>query len=101
MPRHALFTLISVASLSASSALAGGAPEPEKTRPLPPVTDTACGAETHQSLIGKIWSSDLLAGFDGKVRVLEKDSVATMDYLFNRLNVLLDEDGRVEALTCG
>ncbi|KAA2312515.1 hypothetical protein DL237_16700 [Pseudooceanicola sediminis] len=106
MPRrHSHFALmICLAMLgSGCSAIAGGAPDPApgKTVPVPPASETTCGAEDFNDLIGKIWSPELLGDYDGKLRVLEKGSMATMDYVIGRLNVRLDEDGRVESLSCG
>lgn len=90
--------------IGSGSARAGGPPEVEsgKQRPVTaPETGAGCGADSYGYLAGKIWSPELLEGFEGRLRVLEKGSVATMDYLPDRLNLRLDDDGRIESLTCG
>lgn len=67
------------------------------------VSDTpedTCGAAALQSLVGQDRSA--LAGMEPgpKLRILEPGSVVTMDFRADRLNIELDEDGRVVRLYC-
>ncbi|MGK6321678.1 I78 family peptidase inhibitor [Sphingomonas sp. DT-51] len=57
------------------------------------------------SLVGQRWSEDMRAPLLGaatrEVRVLRVGQPRTMDLREDRLNVILDADGRVVEITCG
>lgn len=63
--------------------------------------DGDCGTEALAPLVGQPWSEDLLPPREAPVRVLRPGDMMTMDHMPARLNVHLDDTGRVSALRCG
>ncbi|MCP5088617.1 MAG: hypothetical protein GY952_17650 [Rhodobacteraceae bacterium] len=73
--------------------------DPVLSEPTPIADD--CGAAGLQWLVGE--SSDVLDGrrFAKRVRVIKPGMAITMDYLPNRLNIAIGEDGRIVRVYCG
>jgi len=71
------------------------------TTPTSSQADDECGAQSRQHLVGTP-ESDLdrstLPEFN---RVLHPNTPATMDYRPDRLNVLVDDNGKIERVSCG
>jgi len=93
------------AAILALSACAGD----EAARPSPPPPPTAgepgCGADRLGAYIGKPASDDNLAAIRKEsganaIRVIKPGMAVTMDYRPDRLNVELDDAGRITALRC-
>ena len=63
--------------------------------------DDGCGAQAQQVLVGQ--GREALAGFEPgpKLRILEPGMAMTMDFRFDRLNIELDEAGKVTRVFCG
>ena len=61
----------------------------------------ACGADELQELVGQ--SPDMMGMMDIPMdaRMLGPDSVATTDFVPDRLNISYDEDGVVTRVWCG
>ena len=71
-----------------------------------PTPETDCNAEAAVSFIGQIATPDVveaarLAAHAAEARVIPKDGGATRDFKPNRLNVMLDEAGRIAEFRCG
>lgn len=92
----------------------GGKPVPPKSDPLPPeqvrvapgIERQNCDAEPAQRFVGRMSSdavvAEVRAASGARVaRVIGHDMMVTMDYSGDRVNVQLDEDGRIVAITCG
>lgn len=84
----------------------GEQPHHEQIRVAPGLEDNACRAEAAQRFIGQ--SSDratvqaaVAASGAKTVRVIEPGMMVTMDYRGDRLNIRVDADGRIVAVTCG
>lgn len=69
---------------------------PEQTQ-----NDDACGANRHQSLIGTPETDLNKSALGRNTRIIHPDSVMTMDYSAQRLNVYVDKEGKVSRVTCG
>jgi len=70
--------------------------------PPPPSPDAdACGAGGLQQLVGQKRAAFDESAIDGPLRVVPPGSAMTMDYRADRLNVELDEDGRITRIWCG
>lgn len=98
LPLSALF-LAAMAGCTAQTAV-----EPA---PIPPVASESpgCGAEQLGAYVGRDATDDTLAAIRGwrgenPVRVLKPGSIMTMDYRPNRLNVYLDDKGRITEFKC-
>ena len=77
-------------------AIAGDAEEPQLT----------CNADAVQSLVGQEASEAVVAratadSGSASVRVLGPGDAATMDFREDRLNILTDDAGVIEQLSCG
>lgn len=61
----------------------------------------ACGASAFQGLVGQ--TEDALEAVDlpGDYRVIHPGDMVTADLRFERLNVLFDAQGTIEAVVCG
>ncbi|MFZ5635338.1 MAG: I78 family peptidase inhibitor [Pseudomonadota bacterium] len=80
-------------------------PEPE-IRVGPGLEDGACRAEAAQRFVGRMPDEDtvreaMAASGAATVRVIAHDTMVTMDYRGDRLNLRLDESGRIAAIACG
>ena len=101
-------------ALAASLALAactssGPSSVPREPAPEPPsVTQRGdtCGARTVQDRVGRDYSEALRAAIEEEsgaamLRVLRPGDAATMDHRPDRLNIRLDDDDRIQQITCG
>lgn len=75
--------------------------------PAAPVTPpaagnlTSCGGTAYTAFIGRPVADLQIAGLPTSARIIRPDTAVTMDYSAQRLNVRLDGQDRVVALTCG
>ena len=89
--------------LAAAALLCAGCTPPPQ--PIPPASRD-CNAAAAQRLIGRQQSPELIreaqrrAGA-GAVRVLRPGQMVTMEYRADRLNIRVDAQGKVLAITCG
>lgn len=95
------------ALLPAFLALAACVATPDPAPPFPgPVSPDlppadACGAPDLQGLVGQNRSVLETMRFAGPVRVIEPGMAVTMDYNPARLNIELNDAGRILRVTCG
>lgn len=91
MIRAAMVSLVLVAGCSAAPA-----PEPEPEQDTLPDT---CNAAKYQSLVGQ----DAVAGqsLPDPKRIYGLNDMVTLDYDAARLNVKLDDAGKIAAIDCG
>lgn len=78
----------------------------EQIRVGPGLGEETCNAEAAQSLVGRSASEAVVkqavaASGAKSVRVIPHDGMVTMDYRGDRLNIQLDEHGKIVAITCG
>lgn len=78
----------------------------EQIRVGPGLGENACNAEAAQSLVGRSASEAVVkqattTSGAKTVRVIPHDGMVTMDYRGDRLNIQLDEQGKIVAITCG
>lgn len=71
-----------------------------------PPPETACDARAAASFVGQSATPDVVeaarqAAQAAEARVIPKDGGATRDFKPDRLNVMLDEVGRIAELRCG
>jgi len=64
-------------------------------------SDDLCQAQSRQHLVGTPASELDKSTLPQGTRVLYPDSVATMDYRRDRLNVMVDKAGKIESVSCG
>lgn len=90
------------AGLALSACLPEATPAPEDgVSSLPAPADDTCGARAAGALIGKDKSAlASLAGRRDPMRVISPGQAVTMDYIQNRLNVELDEAGKIIRMSC-
>lgn len=105
-----LFAMISIAGCAP---MASHEPPPgAETTPAPEIRvgpgpeDGACRAEAAQRFVGRMPDEDtvrdaMAASGAATVRVIAHDAMVTMDYRGDRLNLRLDESGRIAAVACG
>ena len=60
-----------------------------------------CGAAGYQHLVGQDRAVLQTMRFGTNVRILEPNSPATTDYRVDRLNILIDDSGRIKSVSCG
>ena len=95
-----------LAATASLLALAGCSEKtPPRPAPPPPPVNADCGAGQLGAYIGREATGDVIAAIrawrgDNPVRVLKPGSVMTMDYRAGRLNLFLDEQGRIKAFKC-
>lgn len=77
-------------------------PQPPQITPaLPDVGADTCGARSHALLIGQPMTALHRTAILKPVRVIRPDTMVTMDYLEHRVNIYLDANDRIEAISCG
>lgn len=67
----------------------------------PPAQIGTCGASELQYLVGKPETVLQTMKFAGPVRIIQPGMAVTMDYSESRLNILINDTGRIESVTCG
>lgn len=102
--RRSLFSIVLTAALFAGCS---STPTPSgPTVKTSAATPERCSTEPLTDLIGKPGSQELLdqarqrSGAQ-RARMLNPDDMMTLDYDSQRLNIDLDEQGRVHRLSCG
>lgn len=78
----------------------------ERIRVGPGLDENGCKAEAAQGLVGRDGSEAVVkqamtASGAKTVRVIPHDGMVTMDYRGDRLNIQLDEQGKIVSITCG
>jgi len=66
-----------------------------------PSADDPCGAARFGHLVGSSGDKVSESMFPQGSRVLRPGMVMTMDYRGDRLNVVIDDDGKVDRVYCG
>lgn len=103
-----LFATIAPA-LTFAAALSGctgtGSDNVADASPPPPSMEPSCGADQLASYVGQPASDEVIAKIaawrgDKPMRVLKPGMAVTMDYRPDRLNVQVDEDGKIKGFTC-
>ncbi len=92
---------IAVLTLTALSACQTGAGETSVPAALPEGEADTCGASEFAAAIGTAQADHDFADPDRPLRIIPPMSAITMDHNPSRLNVDLDEDGKVLRLWCG
>ena len=80
------------ALLLLAACVAEGGPEP---------VAEACGASGLQVLVGQPASRLETMRFSQPLRVINPGQMVTMDYIEARLNISVDEAGRISRVSCG
>ena len=78
--------------------LAGCAATPPQ---LPPQTADTCNAATYETLLGQDATALETTLLLGKVRVIRPGDAVTMDFLADRINFMIDDNGRIAKISCG
>ncbi len=68
--------------------------------PVPPAAEDSCGARQYVGLVGKPVSSRGVPAAGPRVRHIWPNTIVTMDLQPTRLNVMIREDGTIEAFRC-
>lgn len=68
---------------------------------LPPLADDTCGMAAAAGLIGQDQSAMGSIRRSGPWRVIHPNQPVTMDFSAERLNVYIDQAGRIGRLSCG
>jgi len=87
------------AGLLALALLAAGCVTPAAPAPEPPQRDT-CGIAQFAHLIGTPAANIDRATLPPRTRIITPDMAVTMDYVEERLNIMVGTDGRVGSLRC-
>lgn len=98
-------------ALFAFAAMAACTTTPEATSPKRPDTPEtvvmpaeqadACKAQSYQNLVGKPATDPAVPPADRLVRHIRPDSIVTLDYVFERLNIDIDTKGVITGIRCG
>jgi hypothetical protein len=91
--------------LAAAALMSAGCTAPPQSTPPPP-EHAACNVAAAQGLIGRRNSPALAQEAQrrtgaGAVRVLRPGQMVTMEYRADRLNIRVDTQGKVLAVSCG
>ncbi|HLU04697.1 MAG TPA: I78 family peptidase inhibitor [Advenella sp.] len=73
----------------------------QSTAPGQPQAEDQCGAQSHQNLVGTREADLNKSSLPKATRMIHPDSVVTMDYSAQRLNVYVGKDGKINRVTCG
>lgn len=100
---NALIALGATLSLSACAAQMDAEPD-APAEPAPSGTadsGEACGADMLQPMIGQPEGEIHEPSLPQPYRIIHPGQAVTMDYNPNRLNIEINDDGRVETVECG
>lgn len=68
--------------------------------PTGAVSPESCGAESLQGLVGQPESVVAAMTFTQDVRIIRPGTAVTMDYRPDRLNIVIDAQGKVSSVNC-
>lgn len=68
---------------------------------VPPSPEGSCGAPDLQYLVGQSDSVLQTMKFGGDTRIIYPGMAVTMDYREDRLNIEIDEAGKISRVNCG
>lgn len=91
------FALIALITTCLSTAACAGPPVNEAPAPVP----TSCDAAGLQGLIGLSRNLAELFARERPARILEHDSIITMEFRPNRLNIVMGPNGQIATIRCG
>lgn len=89
--------LVLPAALMLGACQGGGSDSPVASQP----DRDACGARAYSDRIGKDHERYDFKALDRPVRIVGPDMAMTMDYRAERLNVDIDDKGRITRIWCG
>jgi hypothetical protein len=92
-----LFTPAVLAMTVATAACVPEGPQP----PMGPSNPDACGASALSGLVGQDRKVLETMKFGTNTRIIEPGMAVTMDYSESRLNISIDEAGKIDRVTCG
>lgn len=72
----------------------------QSSMPFEPVSD-ACGSLGYLSMVGAKEDAIKASTFPEGTRIIRPDTAVTHDYRAERLNVHINEKGRIERIACG
>jgi len=90
----AIIPLLMLAACQSPSTSQGQSPDHTQAK-------DECGAESRQNLVGTAGAALDRSALPKNTRIIHPDTVVTMDYLVQRLNVYIGRDGKIERVTCG
>ena len=90
--RYAIIILLLVSACTAVEPQAPATPAP---------ADDTCNASDYAGLVGQDATALERVLLMGKVRVIRPGQAVTMDFMPDRINFRIAEDGRIAAITCG
>lgn len=84
----------------------GSLPPEEQIRVAPGILDESCSAEPAQRFVGRTADEDTVraavsASGAKAARVIKPDMMVTMDYRGDRLNLRVDDAGKIIEISCG
>ncbi|GGY41950.1 I78 family peptidase inhibitor [Parvularcula lutaonensis] len=65
-----------------------------------PTGEMSCPAKDYQGFVGKNLAAVIYPA-DLKVRIIEPGMMVTMEYIADRMNIHVDEDGTITKIVCG
>ncbi|MFK4871109.1 I78 family peptidase inhibitor [Novosphingobium sp. ZW T3_23] len=94
-----------VAAIVALSACSSTGNDNVAETPPPPSMEPSCGAEQLASYVGQPASDEVIARItawrgDKPMRVIKPGMAVTMDYRPDRLNVQVDDNGKIKGFNC-
>ena len=92
----AIIPLVMLAACQSPSTSHGQGQGPVHTQ----ATDE-CGAANRQNLVGTAGAALDRSTLPKNTRIIHPDTVVTMDYSAQRLNVYVGKDGKIERVSCG
>ena len=95
-----------ILSICAIALVAACAPHRDHAPPASPPTDSVCNADAASFAVGRPATAALgeevrQAAGARRVRVMEPDKAYTMEFDAQRVNLVLDRAGNVQAVRCG
>lgn len=93
--------MLALAGCTASEAPPFEPPVDPPVDPMPPPMVETCGAEGLHHLLGQPEAVLATMRFAQVVRVIRPGMAVTMDYSPDRLNIEIDEAGRISRVSCG
>jgi len=106
MMRRPITMMALTASLMALSACStSGSDKVAEATPPPPSMEPNCGADQYSAYVGQPASDEVIAAIaksrgDKPMRVIKPGMAVTMDYMPERLNVQVGEDGKITGFNC-